>query len=96
MKKSVYLTFIFILFISFLTASETRLKISNLFELNAYANKRVGELNYYDINFTKSINAYPDSTVIIFSALEMDLTVTLTPENNFLINAIRFNIRALF
>ncbi|HOH81891.1 MAG TPA: T9SS type A sorting domain-containing protein [Candidatus Syntrophosphaera thermopropionivorans] len=96
MKKSVYLTCIFILFISFLTASETRLKISNLFELNAYANKRVGELNYYDINFTKSINAYPDSTVIIFSALEMDLTVTLTPENNFLINAIRFNIRALF
>jgi hypothetical protein len=98
MKKSAYLIGAFLLSLSLLTASEigSQFKYDHLFELSAYANKRVGEVNYLNINFTKTINTYPDSSVIVFSAPELDLTVSITPDENYLINAIRFNIKAFF
>jgi len=97
--KKLFLMFFFIF--SCLSFSYALINIGNvwsnsLFELNIFADQRIGEYNYYKVNFNKNEQSYPDSTVIIFSAPELDVIVSILPENQYLGNAYRFNIRALF
>jgi len=69
---------------------------NSLFELNIFVEQRVGDNNYQKINFSCSEQIYPDHIVIIYSAPELDVIVTISPEAKYLAPAYYFNIRALF
>jgi len=69
---------------------------NSLFELNIFADQRVGEYNFFNINFVRNQQSYPDSTVIIFSAPELDVKITISPEEKYLSAAYHFNIDAFF
>ena len=80
-----------------LGAAANSLNIAGIsFDLNAHADKRVGDYSYPQLSFTAAQQAYPDSVVIVFSSPELDLTVNISPHNAYLSQAWLFSVRAAF
>lgn len=83
--------------LGFLAAGPNSLNLDGIsFDLNVSADKRVGELSYPRLNFSVSGQNYADSSVIVFSSPELDLTVNISPRGQYAAKAYLFSIRADF
>ncbi|MBW6514660.1 MAG: hypothetical protein K0B87_07880 [Candidatus Syntrophosphaera sp.] len=64
--------------------------------LDVHATARIGEYTYPPLAFSVSSTTWPDSSVILYSAPELDLTLTISPTGQFYHNAWQFSARADF
>jgi len=66
------------------------------FRLNLVGEKRVGDYAQSPLNFTVSQQTYRDSTVILYSATEADIRLTIDPVERYSVPAWKFNVGAEF
>jgi hypothetical protein len=77
--------------------AQNLVKIGDLeFNLNIHADKRVSDYAYQDISFQTTNQTWPDSTVILYSSPELDLTLNISTRGQYLAPASLFSFRADF
>ncbi len=97
LKTAICLTVFLATLTGFLAAGPNSLNFDEInIDLNVRADKRVGEFSYPQLSFSVSSQSWQDSLLILYSAPELDLRVTISTRDQYTSQAWLFDVRADF
>lgn len=102
-SRLMYILVILVLGIGYLGATgvsvqdNSSFNVNNIgFRLDLHGSKRISNYTFQELAFSPILSAYADSTVIVYSCSEMDLTLCIKQNDNYDAQAWEFRARADF